>query len=87
MNEQKLDQTKARQKAVAQEGQSTKFMEFENCANVYSQDIYQNISLHDSTSEWEKQKEALKKINNSINKKDQKDKKNDKNQNSTPSAE
>jgi hypothetical protein len=87
MDDQRLDQIKTRQKRVWQEEQNADFIESENYPNPCSQDMYQNVDLHDSTSEWEKQKEALKKINYSINRKNQKENKNDKEQEANQSED
>jgi hypothetical protein len=73
------NQFKAQQRASAYAGQTPIPIEPED----YSPNILKSIGLRDSTSEWEKQKEALKKINHSISNKNQKNKENHTEQDST----
>jgi predicted transglutaminase-like cysteine proteinase len=78
---------KAQQKAASHAGQTPIPFESEDFSNTDPQTVYKSIDLRDSTSEWEKQKEALKKINNSINNKDRKHEENGTDHNPTHPSE
>ena len=98
MADKQIDQLKAAQKAAAYAGQTPKPLDTSkqhSCQD--SEDIYEDIhcdeeysmnrTLRDSTSEWYKQKEALKKISDAISSRDEKEKPKHNEQNSKQSNE
>lgn len=97
MADKRIDQLKAAQKAAAYAGQTPKPLDTAKQDAQDGEDIYEDIhcdeeysmnrTLRDSTSEWYKQKEALKKISDALSSKNEKEKPKQNEQNSKQSNE